>query len=230
MGDARIVYGLAYGKQGNWYTTWQNKTHGLLAQANTAPDVTNGYLFYSVNSSATTIRDFTLVAPGNPEGNTAPLFEGKVIRVFFTDSNTTLAGPRLYMSNSDTTFTQNSIVELLYHNSAWYEVDRVVPRNTVTTFSAAGSTSVNVNNTNSVVVLSGTATPIVLTSLSGGYVGQTITVMGASGGCALWVCTNGNIVLANTSQFAIASSSSLFGGVTLTKVSATQWALGNGGW
>ena len=45
MGDTRIVYGLAYGKQNNFYTIWQGKTHGLFAQANTAPDVTLGVLF-----------------------------------------------------------------------------------------------------------------------------------------------------------------------------------------
>jgi hypothetical protein len=232
MGDARIVYGLAYGKQGNWYSTWQNKTHGLLAQANTAPDVTTGYLFYTANTTATTITDFKLSAPGSPDtgGNIAPLFEGKTIKVWFTDSLTTISGARIFLSSSDSTPYQNSVIDFMYHNSSWYEIDRTNARPTTVTVAAAGSTSVNVNNAEKIVILSGTATPVVLTSISGGYVGQSIIVMGASGGCALWVNSNGNIVLPGTSQFAIASSASLFGGVALTKVNATQWAIGNGGW
>src|SRR3990167_1172535 len=113
MGDQRIRYGLAYGRQANFYTgnTDQTKrgylagTDGLFAQASTGPDVSTGYLFYTNNSGATTISDFQVAPFGRGTGgNQAPISEGKTIKVVFLDSNTTVSGSRIYLSGTANTF------------------------------------------------------------------------------------------------------------------------------
>ena len=69
MSEMRIRYGLAYGRQNNFYAGiagqkgYLGGSDGLLGQANTSPDVTLGCLFYTANSSATIINSFQLSHP-----------------------------------------------------------------------------------------------------------------------------------------------------------------------
>ena len=62
----RVRYGLALGRENNFYTGifgqkgYLAGTDGLFAQGNTAPDVTLGNLFYSNNSVNTIINNFTI--------------------------------------------------------------------------------------------------------------------------------------------------------------------------
>lgn len=233
MGDARIVYGLALGKQGNWYTTWQNKTHGLLAQASTAPDVTTGCLFYSVNSSATTITNFGLRVAGSPDtgGNIAPLFEGKVIKIFFTDGSTTVASnARIYLANSASfAFPSNSVLDLIYHNSAWYETSRSIDGNSVRSIAVGGTNMVlTVTNADKVLTLAGTDASTILSGISGGYIGQQIILISGSGGANITVTsTAGNIYVVGTDSFRIAgiASDNNLASITVQKISASYWSV-----
>lgn len=228
---------MALGKQGNWYTTWQTRTHGLLAQANTAPDVTSGILFYTANSAATTINNFSLSVPGSPNtgGNIAPLFEGKIIKIFFTDTNTTVAGSKIYLANSQDTFTANSWLGLIYHNSAWYETERSVPipdGNKRTLTVAGTNLAITVNDNDYALVVTGTIAANLLTGISGGYIGQRIAVVVGSGGANIKLAhTNssgiGNIYFASTGEFLIGNGNSSSGVnmVELVKISATAWSI-----
>jgi hypothetical protein len=241
MGDLRVRYGLAYGRMNNFYTgsTDQTKrgylagTDGLFLQANTAPDVTNGFLFYTNNSAATTINDFKLSTPHGSSGNVAGLFEGKVIRIFTLDSNTTISGSRIYSSSSDQALPQNSMIEFLYHNSAWYQYDFVSGKAISQTLNVAGTAVwVDANQSEKIVALQGTASPVILKAISGGYVGQTITFYGVgSGGIKYQANTDGNLVIANSNSFSwTTSGATASGGVMFVKINTTQWILANGGW
>lgn len=236
MGDTRIRYGLAFGKQNNFYSGISGQkgylagTDGLFAQASTGPDVTTGVLFYTNNSAATTINRFELSHPSVGYGNLAGLYEGKTIKIIFLDSNTTVAGSAIYLASSDNTFNSQGYLELLYHGSAWYETTRSNPKNFVT-IAAAGSSSFNTNFVDTIYI-TGTATPVVITSLSGGVVGQRIVLTSNSGNIVYQINTNGNIVLANTSAVSLAGATTPAGGacIMLQKTTATTWSPVNGGW
>lgn len=239
MGDTRIRYGLAYGRMNNWVSGiagqkgYLGGTDGLFAQANTAPDVTVGVLFYSANSAATTIADFKLSTPFGATGNQAGLFEGKVIKVFFTDSVTTINGSRIFLANSNNTFYSNDWLGLIYHNSAWYETERVnkniggsaLNRRSI---SVGGThTSITADNNDLMLVIVPTATGTIIDAISGGYVGQRLLlVMGtATSTFALGDATSsglGNIYFVASNQLAFDTTNS---SVEVVKVSNTAWSI-----
>lgn len=241
MGDTRIRYGLALGRQNNWYSGLAQKgylagTEGLLAQANTAPDVTMGVLFYTANSASTTITNLQLSAPGNPGGNIAPLFEGKVIKVFFTDSNTTLtSGTRIFLADTASMpFPANSWVGLVYHNSAWYETERTV-QNIGSIFERTlyvGLTqqAITATNKDRILYIQATAEGVVISGISGGYEGQRLTLAfggSGAGNIQLGNATSsgwGNIFFLGTNQvtLAVAGSAGTMFGLDFIKL-GTAW-------
>ena len=237
MGDTRFRYGLAYGRMNNFTTGVAGQrgylagTDGLFVNGDTTPDVTNGFLFYTNNTAATTISHFDVLHPVGTGGNIAPLFEGKVIEVFFLDTNTTLAGAQLILASSDNNLTANSTIEMLYHNSAWYEINRTSIKPTSTTFNISTSSgdaqSFNANGVGPIVVLKGTSITALLRSISGGYVGQVITLITGSASILYEMNTQGNIIITSTNQVTLAQSANLLatGGFQVQKVNATQWAL-----
>lgn len=248
MGDTRIRYGLAYGRQNNFVTGSTDQTtrgylagtDGLFKQADTTPDVTNGFLFYTNNSAATTITNFDLQHPvGTNTGNLAGLFEGKVIKIFFLDTATTIANSsRIVLADSaNQTFNQNSVLELIYHTSSWYEMSRnvTVPFGTElsrTITLAATNAAITVVPTDNVLVLTGTIALTTVTGISGGYIGQRLVLVTGSGGANIkFAHTNssgiGNIYFATTAEFLIGNgnSTSAVNSVVVNKVSATAWSI-----
>lgn len=201
MADFRIKYGMSLGTYGNF----QARTDGLLMVSSGTPDVSLGCLFYTNNSSgATNITDFTGVLAGGLAG----VEEGKVITVVFLDTNTTLVNSnRMYLSSSANTFPANGVIQLIQHNSAWYEICR--SKNTtseVSNVTAAGSASFNVSNVKTLVI---TATSqISILSFSGGDVGQVFTLVTTSAGQTVEILANGagNIAMAGTSIFITSNS------------------------
>lgn len=233
MSETRIRYGLAYGRCNNFYTgsTDQTKrgylagTDGLLAQGNTAPDVSLGYLFYTNNSGATTIRDFQ-VYTGSIGGNQAPLFEGKTIKVVFLDTNTTVAGSRIYLANSQNLFNSNGVLDLLYHGSAWYEMSRNNPYKDLVSFTLGASQGLNADFTNSILFSGESA--LVVVSVSNGYLGQSLYLV--NGGCAqtITISTAGNIRISSPSFVTTSGNQitiSSCGTIELYKSSATNWSI-----
>lgn len=119
MADFRVPYGFALGR----FANFQAKTEGLFAESDATPDVTIGSLFYSNNTSNTTITAFDITDPANPTGTQ----EGKVIHVVFLDSSTRLANSgRLFLASSDGLQGAQNAITLVGHNSAWYELSRSV--------------------------------------------------------------------------------------------------------
>jgi hypothetical protein len=200
-------------------------TDGLLAQGNTAPDVSLGYLFYTNNSGATTITDFQVYV-GNQGGNQAPMFEGKTIKVVFLDTNTTVQGSRIYLANSQNTFNSNAVLDLLYHGSAWYEMSRTNPYKDGVSFTLGASQGLNANLTNSIFFSGESA--LVVVSVSNGYVGQSLYLV--NNGCAqtITISTAGNIRI-STPMWMTNSGAQITinscGTVEIYKSSPTIWSL-----
>jgi len=224
MGDTRIRYGLAYGRMNNFVTgsTDQTKrgylagTDGLFKQADTTPDVTNGYLFYANNSAATTITDFKLQHPSAAgSNNLAGLFEGKVIKIIFLDTVTTVANnSRVLLADSaNTLFNKNSTVEFLYHTSAWYEMCRSEAIGLASSYTknvtiASTAESISITNNDMLVVLSMTGLTSIFRGITGGYEGQRIILaksLADTGSSITFAHTNssgiGNIYFRSTAEF-----------------------------
>lgn len=232
MGDLRVRYSLAYGRQNNFYSGIAGQkgylagTDGLLGQADTTPDVTLGTLFYTNNSAATTITDFELSHPSSGNGNLSGYWEGKEIKILFLDSNTTIGGARIFLSSSDNTFNRNSSAEFIYHGSAWYETSRSNFYTQNLSLNIAGSQGINTNFIASIVLQVTGAAPVIQ-SFSGGYLGQRILVINSNSSAPISITTAGNIVapslqLNTTGLISIVPS----GGVAeFVKTTLTQWAI-----
>lgn len=172
MGDFRIVFGEAQGKQNNFYV----RTDGLAAQADTTPDVTDISLLYTNNTSNTGITYFDLRTPqGN---NTQPgWFEGKKLKVIFLDDSTRLVrGNQLITSTSDGAQGANTVVDFLFHNSAWLETSRSKNINDVMVLAAADSTAGAAFNVRGRSLLV-SANSMTLRRLDGGEAGQRLTIL-----------------------------------------------------
>src|SRR3990167_1933715 len=142
MGDTRFKGGLAFGPYNNFFATSSN----ILPEGDTTPDVTNGNLFFSNNSTNTTITHFDLTVTGGGAGSNAGAFEGKEIKVFFLDDSTRLVnGGRLSLAGSNGLQGPNNNITLIYHNSSWLETGRSYNLSDVITFSSAGWLTANGN-------------------------------------------------------------------------------------
>ena len=218
MGDTRFKGGFAIGPYANFYA----RTDNLFAESDATPNVTNGNLFYTNNTSGTTITDFEL---SSLPGKGAQEFEGKVIEVQFLDGNTTVANAgSVFLTGTDNTFRANSRLGLVYHNSAWYERSRSqVSRNSVQTLNFALSNgTINADDLHTLILVP-TVALATFTSISGGYIGQQVTLInGATSAINVQIISGlGNIYLNGTSNFILNQS----GAYQVVKAGDDQWNL-----
>ncbi len=193
MGDTRFKNGLAYGPYGNFFATTAN----VFGQADTTPDVTDGNLFFSNNTTTTIITHFDLQAP---PGDTSPTYhqryQGKVIKVVFLDDSTGLANAgRLTLSGSNNLQGANNSAEFLYHNSAWIEFNRSYNNSKVITTESKNLTGSVVSLGTGAVSVKGDVRTIRLIATAGsdcilrqaidGYQGQVITLVAVGASDAL---------------------------------------------
>lgn len=186
MGDFRIPFGFALGRQNNFFA----RTDNLFGQSDATPDVTLGSLFFSNNTSNTTITGFDLTSTSQA-GNNAGAFEGKLITVMFLDGSTRLANAApLYLSGSDGLQGANNIISLVYHNSGWYETYRSVNINNIVTANSAGLTgtgTVDVRGRDTVVLISSAGSDAVLRLMTNGEQGQKVNVICTGSNCTIVV-------------------------------------------
>jgi len=199
MGDATRLTNLAFGKYMNFYAS----SNGVFASGDTSPDVTGGTLFYTNNATATKIAHFDLQANSQTPG----CYEGKVINVIFLDSKTTIAkSTAVKVSDDVIPYGAGDAAGFVYHGSAWYQIfdSRNKTANANTKTLASGNTyNLVVNNDTSIYALATTMVGLTVRSISGGYVGQEITLMNVSAGTGVvYVMTDGNIRI-NTAQVVI---------------------------
>lgn len=231
MGQNRCIYGSAYGFQNNWTALVRGGTAHTLAQADTTPDVTDGTLWYSINSGATTITHFDLMTVNSGYG----LLEGKYIKVLFTDANTTIQNnSQLVLAGSaDVTFNANGYLGLIYHNSAWIETDRsgvvgeAVNLGARTVTVAGTNLALTVNDYDSYLIVTGTIAASLVTGISGGYVGQRLIIAQGSGGAQIMFPYGNNIYYHGTASFAISGINSDNGTnvIEVVKTADTTWSV-----
>lgn len=204
--EFRVRYGMAIGRENNFYAGISSQkgylagTDGLFAQGNTAPDVTLGNLFYTNNSSNTTIVDFTLGHPSQGTGNLAGLFEGKLITVYFIDDSTRLArSARLVTVGTDGWQAAGTVMTFLYHNSAWVQIgaertqsDYAVLNSGNLTVAAAGTTFLARGLKTIAYPVANNSATGVLTGLTGGEQNQEVT---------LWAIQSDFRIIANSAGF-----------------------------
>ena len=187
MGDSRFT-SIAYGK----YNNFAARTDGLFAESDTTPDVTNGCLFYSSNTSSTTITHFDLSVPGGGAGRNSGAFEGKVITVFLIDDSTRLANAgNLVLAGSDGLQGANSTISLLYHNSAWVELHR--SRNisdvlAVTSAGLGGAGQIDARGRRLVTTSATAGSAAVIRTAINGEQGQRLTIV--NGGSSMTLVVN----------------------------------------
>jgi len=183
MGDFRIPFGRALGRQNNFFA----RTDGLAAVGDTTPDVTDIGLLYTSNTSNTSITYFDLRTPqGN---NTQPgWFEGKELRVIFLDDSTTLVrSAQLVLDGGNSTFGQNGVIDLIFHNSSWIEVHRSENQGAVTANSAGLGTTgiVNVAGVKTLLLTTFSGSSAILRRALKGDNGDVINVLNIGGSDSL---------------------------------------------
>lgn len=225
MGDTRFKGGLAYGQYANFFATTAN----VFGQADATPDVTNGNLFYTNNTSNTTITHFDLTATQGG-ATISQWFEGKVISVFFLDDSTRLVnGGRLVLQGSDGLIGANNHIDLLYHNSSWIEMGRSYNGNNVINVTSASMNATAGAGTGQVLIrgvgpsavlylASEVTGPVVLRQVIGGEPGTQLTLISSWVSDSLVVINSasnidglfvGLTTGATSVQFRLASSSSI---------------------
>ena len=220
MGDTRFRDGLALGRFANFFARSDN----VFGQADATPDVTLGNLFFSNNTSNTTITHFNLTTVGPIPGgaaieNFAQQYEGKIIHCIFLDDSTRLVnGGRLILASSDGLQGLNNAISLIYHNSAWIELYRSYNQSSVvqaTSANLGGAGTVTITGRGPSVVIrvdAAASSAGVLRRAIGGEQGQLVHIVASAGSDALIIvgsdAADTFIATSTTSatQFRLASS------------------------
>lgn len=217
MGPTRFPVGPAKGFVNHF--NYRGTTAGNISSTAT-PNVTLGELFYTNNTGIVTITNFILDNTANILVN----YEGKVITVFCIDSATQFANAGAIFLTGTGNLNGNASIEFMHSRGNWYELRRsVVTRNEQVTARVGSTASVTIDNGTKVINFQSTSAQSFLKAISGGYVGQTITILSPaslnSGGITIGVMTGGNIVYPGTNVFVVQTNA----GVQLTKVANNDW-------
>lgn len=205
MSDFRVKYGYALGPEGTYAST---SAQTLITPGDTTPDVSTGVLFYTLNTSATTITYFDVVGAGGING--VSTHQGKLITIFFRDALTSLTASSVFnLLGNEAAIPAGTISEFLFHNSGWYETSRNLPSATgsVEAYTVGGTqNALNVAGVSVAIILATGATTI--TGLSGGVAGQTVTIMknALAAGTAVTITGAANFWLAGTTSFVMNDS------------------------
>lgn len=195
MADSRFN-GISIGKYNNFYA----RTDGAFTSGDTTPDVSLYGLYYSNNSSATTITDFDLAATSQGPGQ----YEGKQLKYVALDANTTLSpSASLLTTEPGVALAANTVIDFVYHNSTWLETARSVPSATggSSSQSIAGTTAVGDVTGYSLIPIVGTAATVTIKGISGGTELQEVRLYDAgSGGISVLINTAGNILIEGTNS------------------------------
>ncbi len=226
--DTRFKNGVAWGPYNNFFA----RTDGLFAQGDTTPDVTDGNLFFTNNTTNTLITDFEFSVPGGGSGNEAGHFQGKEIKVFFLDDSTRLASnARIFLNGSNGLQGPNANATLVYVNSSWYETSRSYNQSNVVTVSSVGwltatgnpvmnASTGNINVTgrgNHIMIrdISEASSNMALRRAVGGEQGALLTIVAGGGSDTLVICNSAAadtfvcMSSASSTQFRLQSSAAI---------------------
>ena len=167
MSATRQKYATALGPYGNFYARSDN----CFAQSDSNPSVKLGSLFYTINTTATAITDFD-------DGE-----EGQLITIIMLDGYTSISESAEIILAGSANFQAgaNKTINLINHNSAWYELARSgnVTKSTayVSTGSAGNLKSIDVNGISLLTLTASGGAPITLQRMVSGALGQIVTVI-----------------------------------------------------
>lgn len=194
-------YSFALGK----FRNFQARTDGLIAQADTTPDVALNSLLYANNSAGVTISYFDNGA------------EGQVIHVINLGSDLSFNGAQLRLTDSSN-LAVNDCISFINSNSAWYELSRSHAGSLDTISIAHGTSSPDVKNA-AVVFFNGSGAQTVI-AFSNATVGQRV-VFWNNGPSAITINTSaivsnsaGNYVLTSSQAISAVFSGTRFFGIT----------------
>lgn len=168
----RIPNATAYGR----YANFQTRTDNLFADQDATPNISNGTLFWTQNSTATSITYFD----GQSNGVYGPE-EGQTIIVGMLDGNTTfVASSQLRLEGAvDVTPAIGAVFHFIYRGSAWFELFRSYnTANLITVTSselAAGVLSISPAVVG-VSALAATGSNMIIRRMTGGYTGQRVAI------------------------------------------------------
>lgn len=202
MGVSRF-YSLCLGKERNF----QARTDGLITQADATPDVSLNSLLYANNSSTVVISHFDNGV------------EGQLIHLINLGSSLSFAGTQLKLSDSSN-LAKNDNITFLYSNSAWYEISRAHSANLGVRYtSELGADNQAPDATNASVLVINNSGATILAGISGGYVGQVLTVVNVKSNVTL----SHNALLLNEATAGVGFVLQVSGAVTLVNINGSKW-------
>ena len=199
-------HGLALGKFNNFYA----RTDGLIAESDTAPDVSMYSLLYANNSATTVIKDFSNGA------------EGQIVVLINVGSDLGFAkSTNMLVSDSSNIVKDDSII-FIKHKTSWYELCRKHTANTEVQFAielSANNASIVGGVANAKVLVIHNSGATVLTGLSGGYVGQILTVVNTLSAVTL----SHNALILNQASSGVGFVMECSAAVTLVHLGGGKW-------
>ena len=200
MSDFRVRYGMALSQ----YGAASAVSGGMQLPIDDAtPDVTDGTLFLTANTGATTITYFDVRGPG---GLTSLNHNGKLITLLINDNLTTIANAgQLFLSGTGGAMTTGQTISFTYYNSAWYELGvskSAGGRESVKTVTVSVTANQAPNVAGVEVLLVNPTTGATVVGLSGGVGGQQVVVMQGQ------VTASSSLTLTGAANFQLAGTGS----------------------
>jgi hypothetical protein len=206
MPNPSRFYSLALGKLNNF----KARTDGLIAEADTTPDVSMYSLLYANNSSNVSITDFD-------NGS-----EGQILYIINVGSDLSFTRSSTMLVSDSSSLVKNDSISFINHSSAWYELSRGHSASSEVKYAielSANNASIvgGVANTRVLVINNSGATTI--SGLSGGYVGQILTVVNTLSAVTL----SHNAVVLNQATGGVGFILETSAAVTLLHLKGGKW-------
>ena len=197
-------YSLALGK----YNNFKSNTAGLIAEADSSPDVSLHSLLYANNSSTIVIQDFDNGC------------EGQLIHLINVGSPLSFLKSAELLVKDSSNLAKNDNITFIHHNTSWYEASRRSSANLDILYSSelgADNQAPDVTNAKVLVINNSGAT--VLAGLSGGYVGQILTIVNVKSNVTL----SHNALLLNADTGGVGFIITVSGAVSLININGSKW-------
>lgn len=196
-------HSLALGK----YKNFNARTDGLIGEGATTPDVSQWSLLYANNSAAYVITNLTNGC------------EGQIVQIINLGSSLSFNGANFYLTDSSN-LAKNDNITFINHNNIWYETGRSLSANLAIRYSSelgADNQAPDVTNAKVLVINNSGAT--ILAGLSGGYVGQILTIVNVKSNVTL----SHNALLLNGDTGGTGFVISVSGAVSLININGSKW-------
>ncbi len=196
-------YSLALGRDNNFAA----RTDGLIGQAQSSPSVLLWSLLYANNSATAYISNLS-------DGR-----EGQLVKIFNLGSDLYLIPSSVLKVSDSSPLAKDESVELVMHNSIWYEQGRSHSSSDqgIATATQADTTP-SVKNLVTLIVANSAA--VTITNFDDGYEGQRIMVLCYGSAFTLDTATSTNIVnVGSAGNYAVLSNST----IQLTRYKSKWW-------